>query len=224
MELLQAARRAGAASIVTVVLRRAWSTRTWLGLRCDLSNLPPVRPASVPVAMQPLPCPGFDGFAREAEQVSGEDALEMAQRVRMCAEGVTTLYVARAHDGRPIYAQWLISAAEQRPLHRYAPGLFPPLEADEALVEGAYTFVDFRKRGAMADGMAQLLAAARVAGARSVITYVLGDNVPSLRGCANVGFTADHVRVTTRRLGRRRSVRQPLDERALAQWHAAIAR
>ena len=113
--------------------------------------------------------------------------------------------------------------ADQARLHRSTGGLFPPLADGEVLVEGAYTFIAFRKQGAMADGMNQLLATARSEGAHSAITYVTDDNVPSLRGCANAGFELDHVRVTTRRLGRRASRRAPLDASARAAWEKALA-
>ena len=91
------------------------------------------------------------------------------------------------------YAQWLIRAEDQDLLHRHAPGRFNHLEPDEVLLEGAFTFAAFRSMGAMADGMAQLLRIAAGEGATSALTYVAIDNVPSLRGCANVKFDLDHV-------------------------------
>ncbi len=58
---------------------------------------------------------------------------------------------------------------------------FPNLAPDDWLVEGAYTFVAYRRLGAMGDGMHQLVMAARDAGARRVITYVSEAGVASLR-------------------------------------------
>jgi hypothetical protein len=49
------------------------------------------------------------------------------------------------------------------------------------------------------------------------------DNVPSLRGCANVGFDLDHVRVSVRRLGRRRSFTHDPDAYASLAWGNATA-
>jgi len=92
------------------------------------------------------------------------------------------------------------------------------LADDEALVEGAFTFPTFRGLGVMADGMGQLLSRARRQGVRSVLTYVAEDNLASLRGCARVGFSLDHLRVNRRRLGRRSSVVSPPDEPACAAW------
>jgi hypothetical protein len=79
-----------------------------------------------------------------------------------------------------------------------------------------------RKLGAMADGMRQLLVRARDAGDRRVFTYVAEGNIPSLRGCANVGFVPDHLRLDVRRFGLRRTRRVPLDASSQARWAAAV--
>ena len=82
--------------------------------------------------------------------------------------------------------------------------------------------MSYRKLGAMADGMMQLLVRARENGDRRVFTYVDDGNVPSLRGCANVGFVPDHLRLHTRRLGLRRTRRVPLDASSEARWAASV--
>ena len=161
-------------------------------------------------------------FDVELASARGEDWLETYLRHRMVAAEVTELYVARDDAGAPVYAQWLVRSAHWAQLDRFAPGRYPPLAPDEALVEGAFTFPRFRGLGVMADGMAQLLAIAGAAGVRSVLTYVGDDNVPSLRGCARVGFELDHVRVNRRRLGRRSSTASPPDDDARRAWREAI--
>jgi hypothetical protein len=108
-------------------------------------------------------------------------------------------------------------------LHNIKKGLFPQLGEGEALLEGAYTFVSARGNGAMADGMAQLLGDARDAGDRKVYTYVAEGNVPSLRGCANVGFEPDHLRLVVSRFGIRRVKHTPVDAASRATWDKAVA-
>jgi len=172
--------------------------------------------------MEPQDTSSFSGFDDELERVSDGERIDVADRQRLCAAAVTTLYVAVDDAGMPIYAQWLVRHDEQEALHRTTNGLFPNLGDGEALVEGAYTFVSFRRLGAMADGMRQLLISARDAGDRKVLTYVAQDNIPSLRGCANVGFVPDHLRHDLRRFGRRRVQHLPLDAPSLARWSAAV--
>ena len=172
--------------------------------------------------MEPHDPPSFTGFDDELPRVSDGDAIEVAQRQSFCAAGVRTLYVAVDDSDAPIYAQWLVRREEQEALHHATDDLFPQLGEGEALVEGAYTFLNYRKFGAMADGMNQLLVRAREAGDRTVFTYVARENIPSLRGCANVGFVPDHLRHDVRRLGLRRVRRVPLDEPSKALWANAV--
>ena len=131
--------------------------------------------------------------------------------------------MATTDDGEAIYAQWLMFPGQEGPLHAVTPNQFPTLTPGDTLVEGAYTFVRYRKLGAMAVGMYQLLLAARDAGATRCLTYVSNDNVPSLRGCANSGFTIDHVRITSQRLGRKRATFRPPTDAERAEWAAAVA-
>jgi hypothetical protein len=108
-------------------------------------------------------------------------------------------------------------------MNEHSPGVHDALAVHEVLLEGAYTFRAFRGIGAMADGMGQLLRIARDEGHEAAITYVGADNVPSLRGCARVGFVLDHVRRNKRVLGVHRSERSASDAEARAAWEAAIA-
>lgn len=198
-------------------------SRRFLGLRCDLESAPAPPAAKIPVAMIPA-APPTGVFDTELISARGEDWRETYLRHRMVVAEVAELFVARDAEGAPIYAQWLVRSEHWARLERFAPGRYPQLGLDEALVEGAFTFPRFRGFGAMADGMAQLLAIARDAGSRSVLTYVGDTNIPSLRGCARVGFDLDHVRVNRRRLGRRSSTASPPDEGARRAWEAATAR
>ena len=141
-------------------------------------------------------------------------------RTWMCAGDVRTLYVADGADGRPIYAQWLIRQPDAWRLQDKPP--HDDLADDEVLLEGAYTFVAFRGVGAMADGMGQLLRIACDEGKAAAITYVRDNNIPSLRGCARVGFVLDHVRVNSTRLGRVSSDRAEVGAEARRAWESAV--
>jgi hypothetical protein len=202
-------------------IEQAWWTKVFFGLRCDLKSLPPIRPAKMPVKMEPNGEALFSGFEEELRQARGLDYLDVFQRRRICRAGVKTAYVTLGPDGSPAYVQWLIRAQDQQHLHAYQPKRYPVLASDEVLLEGAYTFTRFRRTGVMADGMGQLLRIAQAEGVRAAYTYVGADNVGSLRGCANVGFVLDHVRRNTRRLGYRISVMSPADEEARRIWSAA---
>jgi hypothetical protein len=224
VQLLNAARRSGAREAFRQFRGRFWASTTSFGLRAELRHAPPRPAAKIPVVMRPAEPREFAGFDEELTCAAGGDAVEVTQRMRLCQGGVTTLYVAQSEDGESVYAQWLVRHNEQGPLHAVTGGLFPNLEQGQALVEGAYTFIAFRKLGVMADGMHQLLTAAQAAGDECVFTYVSSANIASLRGCANAGFVPDHLRVDSWRLGRRSIERVPLTEDARQNWATAVAR
>lgn len=216
-------RNVGFAITIGLLSEQMWWTKTFLGLRCNLTRLPRVRKARVPVTMEPTSTSLFRGFDKEIAQSRGTSYVELLLRRGLCDSGVQELYVAY-HDGQPAYAQWLIRADDQDRLHEHSPGRYDSLEPDEVLLEGAFTFAAFRRMGVMADGMAQLLRIAKGEGASSAITYVAIDNLPSLHASSNVGFDLDHVRVSVRRFGRRRSFTHEPDEAAELAWAEATTR
>lgn len=165
----------------------------------------------------------FRGFDEELERSSPENYLKVLLRTWYCRAGVEQLYVASS-DGMPVYAQWLLTPAGQQRIPSYLPGRYPPLRENEMLLEGAYTFERFRGLGVMAVGMGQLVRIAKGTGAAALVTYVDFDNVPSLRGCANVGFVPDIERVSVRRAGVRRTRSHPFGPAGQAAWRAALGR
>jgi RimJ/RimL family protein N-acetyltransferase len=84
--------------------------------------------------------------------------------------------------------QWLIGPEQNELLQSYFKGIFPPLQHDEALLEGAFTPEEFRGRRIMPAAMAQIAGRAAEIGAQRVLTFVTHDNVPSLKGCRRSGF------------------------------------
>lgn len=223
VNFLSALQKVGPGVACKELVHQTWWSRRFLGLRCDLAVLPPLRKAKFSIAMEPFDGRRFVGFDGELEEASGIEYVEVLQRKWLFEAGVQTLYVATGPDGSPAYVQWLVTALGQVALHAYQPHRYPVLQGDQVILEGAYTFRRFRGAGVMADGMAQLLRIARDGGAWSAFTYVATDNVPSLRGCANVGFVPDHLRVNVRRLGHRNSTVRPIDNAASQSWRAAIS-
>jgi RimJ/RimL family protein N-acetyltransferase len=152
--------------------------------------------------MEPCEDIGFRGFDEEEPRVSGYDLEQVRERQGWYQAGVRTLYVAWS-EGQPAYCQWLLYPDDLPALVAANPsGKYEPLEEGEVLLEGAYTFVRFRGAGAMADCMGQLVRIAAEDGCRTAYTCVAEDNVPSLKGCARVGFAPDRLRSYEWRLGR----------------------
>ena len=223
INLISLLRGAGLRVFLRKAMEQTWWTKLFFGLRCDLDSLPPIRRSKIEIAMKPWDSTTFRSFAEELKQVKGPDYVEVFLRQALWEAGVQTLHVAVGPDGSPAYLQWLITPDKQHLVHAHQPGRYPTLQSDEVLLEGAYTFCCYRRTGAMGDGMAQLLRIARAQGARKAFTYVAADNIPSLRGCANVGFVLDHVRMNTRHLGLRSSIVLPADNQARHVWSVAVS-
>ncbi len=220
-EAVESLRREGARATAEQVRTRIWGERVFFALRCDLQQLPEVPAAKVPLAMAPGAA-NFRGFRAEEVAVTGDDREQVAIRERARAAGVPGLHIA-FHDAAPAYCQWLVRPRDQDRLAQHEPGAHQRLGEDEVLLEWAYTFAAFRRMGAMADGMSQLLHIARDEGFRVAFTYVEDSNVASLRGCRLVGFYLDHCRIHRWRLGRHRRFDCLPSERDRLAWNAAVA-
>jgi hypothetical protein len=206
------------------IAERAWGQRCYLGLTADLTRLPDRKPARLKLEMRPVDLLSFHGFESERAHASSADLKQLLLRERFRLHGVSTLYLAETSRARPIYCQWLVRPSEMPRMDACVPDTYEELAPDEVMLEGAYTFSQFRGKKAMSDGMWQLLDIARREGYRRALTYVADDNVPSLRGCGAVGFVPDHAHFSIRRLTRRHTDRQPLTAAIREQWRAATGR
>jgi len=197
-----------------------WYTKCFFGLRAPLPPTTP-KPAKISIEMRPVDARAFRGFADELGVATGSDYAQVLLRESLCQSGLGELYVAGDPDGAPIYAQWLMRPRDRAALTLHSPGRYVELGDGDGLVEGAYTFTRFRQLGAMRDGMAKLLQIAAAGGMTAVYTYVEAHNIPSLRGCADVGFVPDHMSESVRRVGRRTTSMRPVTEHDRSLWDEA---
>lgn len=215
-------RKAGRELVLERAWQQFWLDKLFFGLRCDLTKLPPIPKAKMPVKMEPVDWKCYGAFATEFALVTGHDAVEVYARERLREAGVSGAHQTVSENGEAAFVHWLVMASAQDGLHRFQPGRYRHLGPDEALIEGAYTFTAYRGKGLMIEGMGQLLVKARDAGAKTAWTYVALENLPSLRGCARVGFEPDHLRRNRRRLGAMQTEFLPLTLEAMAMWDQSV--
>lgn len=220
MPSVTALRRIGLPALAGEVRRRIASTEVNVGLRCDLTHLPQPREARIPLRLE-RQLGTFLGFQAELDRTTGPDHGRIVRRKELYEQGVPDMYAAIGEDGDPTYVQWLITRDSQAMLGDSAE--WPELELDEVLLEFAYTFTPSRGMGVMGDAMGRLLRVAKERGAHRALTYVRDDNIPSLRGCSNVGFDLDHVRDTTYALGTSRHRFRPPGPDDRRRWDEATA-
>lgn len=163
--------------ILDELRRRLWSTEVSFCLRRDLAAPFEAPRARVPFEIRPL-C-----ASDEAEVLR-----ERPRRLPILRGNVPTCYVAVAEGGEIAYMQWLMTSASNAAIGEIFGGRVPPLSADEALLEFAYTFEAWRGKNIMPRAMALIAEKAGDEGCRHVMTYVREENVPALKGCQRAGF------------------------------------
>src|SRR5438105_12364459 len=67
----------GPRTVLKKAVEQTWWRRMFVGLRCDLTSLPPVSPAKFEIAMPPCDGPSFSGFLDELKRVRGLDSFDV---------------------------------------------------------------------------------------------------------------------------------------------------
>jgi GNAT superfamily N-acetyltransferase len=177
------------------LLRRLHSDNSAYGLERDLTRSFQAPPAQMPLTIRPLTESDVESLLDLREHgISDDDLFQQIHQRELLATHLGTCFVAVVPDGRPCYMQWLIGADQTDEIEAVFHDQVPRLASDEVLLEGAFTAPAFRGRGVMANAMAQISELGRTMGARRAITFVLSDNVPSLKGCYRAGFAPYVIR------------------------------
>ena len=161
---------------------------TRYGLVRDLAQNFAAPGAKIPLAVRPLDDPDLPAlFGHVGATTELAERLEVAWRHAFVEKGARGGFVAiDERTNTPCYVQWLFVARDNDFIKKL--GGFPPLAADEALLENAYTPPAYRGLGVMAAAMARIAERGSDLGARKVTTFVATDNVASLKGCQRAGF------------------------------------
>jgi GNAT superfamily N-acetyltransferase len=179
----------GPAKAWSAIRYRVYSDSTSLGLRRDLRQPFEKPTAKIPISVRPI-ASSDDMSALDPEpDLPPDEAMSRLGQRRLLGSGLRVCYVAIAPDGKPCYMQWAIPAAENGRMRAVFGNLYPQLQQDEALLEGAYTPTAYRGKGIMGAAMAQVAERAADFGARWVITFVDERNSASVKGCVRAGFS-----------------------------------
>lgn len=170
----------------------------WLayGLRRDLDKPHDTPNSRIPIEVREIEDRDIERvFAGYAPGLGRKEKLEILNRLAHLAERIPTCYVAIDREcDMPCFVQWLMTSSANEQIARFFKGRFPMLQNNEALLENAYTPPQYRGQGIMPAAMSMIAERAREFGCRYVHTYVLKDNVPSLKGCSKAGFSPFVVR------------------------------
>lgn len=195
---------------------RRWlaSETTANGLRHDFTkSYDPPPPAQVPLTIVKVD----DGLAKTIFDPTGLDEVNRAlleRRQAVWEVGFDGTYAAVTDEGQPVYLQWLILPDERDKVKSHWGPLFPDLEPDMALAEGAWIPPQFRKRNIMSQASAMINDEVRRNASdriRYVDTYVPVHNRGATKALLAAGFEPYVVRTETWRAGRRSVSFGPVD-------------
>lgn len=190
VEVSDSTSKGGKGQDIVEAMRHRWKSELRsFGLRRDL-DVPFAAPeATIPITVRPIEERDIPRILNVDEpDISAEGREERMTRLQMLDAGLAMCYVAVTGEDEPCYMQWLIGPEQNEKVQTYFKGIFPWLEAREALLEGAFTPEAFRGKRIMPCAMAQIAERAVEIGARWVVTFVTHDNIPSLKGCQRSGF------------------------------------
>ena len=205
------------------VAHRLHSNSEAVGLKRDLSVPFEAPRAAIDISVRPIAERDVPKILNAGgAELSNDEKWLLASRKRLLEAGFGTCFVAVTAQDKPCYMQWLFGQHDNDKVQSYFSGAFPLLTAGEALLESAFTPVAFRGKRIMPAAMARIAERAADLGARSVITFVGVDNIPSLKGCAGAGFRP-YARCTQEwRLFRCRPLLRPVESRDVSATKPAI--
>jgi GNAT superfamily N-acetyltransferase len=210
--------------VISRAADRLWSTRQAIGFRRDLREPFAAPAANLPIRIVELAADTLPTMLDpRLKQASKLDVFECASRRALWARQFGRCFLALAPDDRPCFLQWLFHHEDTARLQDHFGDSFPALQADEALLEGAYTPAEFRGQRIMPAAMALIAERAADRGARYVHTFVGIDNMASLKGCVRAGFPPHQWRDQRLRLFGRKTAFGPLPP-DFALHYAAIYR
>jgi len=125
----------------------------------------------------------------EEPGISSHERYIRLNRLRFYQANVPTCYVAVTADDTPCCLQWLITSESNERVRDYFGGLFPPLAPDEALLEYAFTPLQYRGQRLNPYLKSWLAKKAADMGLRRIVVFVNETNDAGLKGCKYAGFT-----------------------------------
>jgi RimJ/RimL family protein N-acetyltransferase len=184
-----------------------------VGLRRDL--LQPFERPAARAGITVRPVQDGDLAALWSESPGDDDAVEenaRRYRYRMTVAGLPGCHVAVTSDDEPCHVLWLLTGRDNARV-RWALGpLFPEVDDDSVLLEGAYTPVHMRGQGIMSSAMAAVAERGQALGARWALTFIDEGNVASIKGARRAGFEPYLLRIERWRWFRRTVVFEPTSQ------------
>jgi L-amino acid N-acyltransferase YncA len=214
--------RLGPSGVVTKLRKRAWSEQVSIGVACDPERRRSLAPRGLSLRTEVIDPSELGELGALLARTSGPEYafLRAIERTRRARAG--DLVVARTSGGRLAAVHFVHDERRRAALERVAPGMYPPMAADEVLTEGVWCRPELRGQGVVPAMLDASLGRLAERGVRRALAIIDLANTRSLRAFRRVGFEPSGVvRLDRRRLGQWRIDFEALDEKTRARWRAA---
>jgi RimJ/RimL family protein N-acetyltransferase len=173
-----------------------------IGLRRDLSVAVEPPAVRIPISLRDFREDDLAAlFPAGGDAAARSERTDVEWRLRASAHGILPsrcYVVVDDRSGRPRHIQWLTGPGYGHAIRRA--GALPVLADDEAMLENAFTPVEYRGLGLMAAAVHLIAERARVLGKRHLLAFVDAGNVASLKAAGRAGLTPWSTR-TRRQFG-----------------------
>ena len=195
-------RSAQLTAVATLVRRWLYSDASGVGLQRSLDSPIAARRPRHPLTVRPISPHEQAPFA-STSGARGNGAIVRVNARYLFATGIETCYVALIDGEVPCYIQYLVLPDQNDKFAKAFGEPIPPLAADEALLEFAFTLEQYRALGVMPFAVSELSKEARRRGAERLVTWVPEWNPHVRRYMERVGFVPFAIRRERYRFFRR---------------------
>jgi hypothetical protein len=157
-------------------------------LSCKLAGLNLTNTTKRELSIQLLDNGDLESIVKNVGSMDAYSRKDIISRLLFYKSGFRNCYAAKTTDGKVAHIMWLIYPRENPLIQKNFRRKFYPLKDDEVMIENAFTFPAFRRRGVFPTVMAGLLDIAANDGYKTAIAYVRKDNIASLNEVTKFGF------------------------------------
>jgi GNAT superfamily N-acetyltransferase len=204
--------------------RRAWSARRALSMARELTGTTPPPPPRGGLNVRFVEPEEFEPLAALATEATGIEYLYLwpIERTRKARAG--TLAVATDDAGELMGFHFVHKARNHAALQTVAPDMYPELPSDEVLTEALYVLPAFRDHAVASTLLSTSGALLADRGIRRAWAWIDTTNRRAIRTFHRAGYVpGSDERVDLFRLGRHRTVFQPVSREAEAVWASILA-
>jgi RimJ/RimL family protein N-acetyltransferase len=175
--------------LLAEIKRRSYSREILIGLEKYLSEDDSETSCPVEYSLRLASPEDIEEAFQDISNERQTELFDLIQRKWFYESGFNSCYIAReAKSGKICYMEWIITRRDNNSRSRMFSRSFPWVGSSDVQFEHSYTFTRYRGKRIMPSVTNELCRLAHRNGFRRAVTYVLADNISSLKGFYAAGF------------------------------------